>query len=407
MYTDSTMEKIYTGTTILASWMIYFFSHLFPRSRKIWIFIGWHKNKDREIFADNSKYLFLHVAHTRKDIRAIWIGADDEIVEILNRNGYESYSVRTFWGAYYSLRAKYTIIDALMQIENWRYSGRSRVIQLWHADGLKTLHLGSVWSLEKYKEILLSPGLFKKSYFFIASSPYIAKHFISPSFDVPEQTIRITGLPRYDAFFNTVRGSEIDAHKELQEKLDAVKTKGARRIIFYAPTFRRGRTARTQLDHLKLQELNSFLAARNCFLFISLHPKFAASDWMQDALSQIVFINPDFDKYPLLPRFDIIITDYSSLCLEFLLLDKPSIFYVYDFDEYRKDPGIPEEFWNLVPGPRVQTFKELLKALDAPDTLQEERKRVRDILFTFERGRSSELVARYILKDAGLREINA
>jgi CDP-glycerol glycerophosphotransferase (TagB/SpsB family) len=378
------MQKILTGAILLLSYAVYPFSFLFPRDKRVWAFVGWHKNKEREIFSDNSKYLFLHVANTRKDIRAIWIADDDKLARILRKRGYESYSITSLKGIYYSLRAGWTIIDAVIQLHNWRYSGGSSMIQLWHADGLKNLELDG-----------------RGFRFFIASSPYIAKHFMAPSFGAPLERVRITGLPRYDIFFKNISGAEIDQHTELEEKLDAVKTKDPKKVIFYAPTFRRGKSPKAQLDHLQLEKLNDFLLKQNYFLFISLHPKFASSDWASSDRSNIFFINPDFDKYPLLPRFDMVITDYSSTCLEFLLLDKPAIFYVYDFEEYKKDPGIPEEFWGLVPGPRVKTFEELLAALQAPDTLGAERKRVRDILFTFERGHCAEAVTREILKEIG------
>ena len=91
-----------------------------------------------------------------------------------------------------------------------------------------------------------------------------------------------------------------------------------------------------------------------------------------------------------MPNFDLVITDYSSICLEFLLLDKPTIFYVYDLDDYRHNPGLPEEFWQLVPGPRVQNFDELLGTLDKPDQEAAARQRVRQILFEFKPGQAAQ-----------------
>lgn len=394
------MKRIRTGGAILASWLIYALSHLFPRNKRIWIFVGWHKNKEREIFADNSKYLFLHVANTRKDVRAVWIGSDDKIVAILRDNGYESYSVHSFLGTLYSLRAGYTIIDALMSTRNWRYSGRSRVIQLWHADGIKTLHLDSSWSWKKWKEIILTPGLFRKFHFFVASSKYIAKHFICPSFGVGDDKVRITGLPRYDVFFREISGAEIDMHTELEQTLKEIQSLNPKKLIFFTPTFRRGKDPNVSIAELKLHEVERFLVKNNYRMVISLHPKFSASSWMpKNEFSRIYFSNPDFDKFSLLHHFDTIVTDYSSMCLEFLLLDKPSIFYIYDFEEYKRENGIPEEFWSLVPGPRVTTFEALLDALAALDDREEERQRVRDILFTFEKGQSAELITQSILKE--------
>jgi CDP-glycerol glycerophosphotransferase (TagB/SpsB family) len=395
-------RKIKTPLILLLSWMMYPLSWLSPRSNQIWIFVGWHKSADREIFADNSKYLFLYTTEHHKEIRSIWIAEDDNMRDQLRAHGYESYTVTSWLGLYYSLRAGYTIIDANMRLFNWRASGRSKVIQLWHADGIKGLELGSSWKLSKFREIIISPGLFRRIYFFIASSPYIATNFICPSFDVPRERVRITGLPRYDIFFKHIRNADIDIHQDLDEALQKVRAMHPSRILLYAPTFRRGKDADSPLAQLDLSKLNTFLSERNDFLFISLHPKFSTTEWLpKEIFSHISFVNPDFDKYPLLPRFDLVITDYSSLCLEFLLLDKPSIFFVYDFDEYRKDPGIPEDFWNLVPGPRPRTFDDLLRALtETSATRSEERKKAREILFIFKPGEASKNVAHEILKDS-------
>ena len=342
--------KLATSALLLASWIIYPLSFIVPKNPKIWIFIGWHKNKEREIFADNAKYLFLHVTHNCPDIRAVWIGADKKISALLRAAGYESWSIDSWSGIYYSLRAGYTIIDAVMKTINWRYSGGSRTVQLWHADGLKKLDLAPVRSWSHWRQVLLEPSRLKRFGLFISSSRYMAQKFVGPSFGASENQIKITGLPRYDAFFRTEAGMAIDQHEELKQKMAAARAGGARRLIFYAPTFRRGQAADSPLRQLNLPALDQFLADRNDFLFISLHPKFSTANWRPDGeLKRVFFINPDFDKYPLLPNFDLVITDYSSICLEFLLLDKPTIFYVYDLDDYRHNPGLPEEFWQLVP----------------------------------------------------------
>lgn len=388
------MQKAKTVLIIALGWVIYFFSHLMPRDKKLWVFVGWHKTKDRETFADNSKYLFLHVANTKKNIRAIWLARDSKMSGILQSHGYESYDIHSLKGVYYALRAGCTVIDALMQLRNWRYSGGSITIQLWHADGIKKLDRSSAWSFSKLPRILFSPSLYKRFRFFIASSPYIAENFICPSFGASMDEVRITGLPRYDAFFRNIPGAEIDLHTELERHLKALRSKNIEKILFYSPTFRRGKGPDSSLAQLDLPRFNAFLLTKNYHLIISSHPKFSASDWLPShTFSNISFSNPDYDKFLLLHYFDAIITDYSSMCLEFLLLDKPTIFFVYDLEEYRKNPGLPEEFWGMVPGPRVKTFEELLQAIEAPDTLADERKRVRDILFTFTKGRAAEAVA--------------
>ena len=128
------MKRLWSGVLLFISWVVYLVSFLAPRNKRLWVFVGWHKSRERETFADNSKYLFLHVANTRKDVRAIWMAEDDKMRDILRSKGYESYNIHSLAGAYHSLRAGYTIIDALMRLPNWRYSGRSKTIQLWPAD---------------------------------------------------------------------------------------------------------------------------------------------------------------------------------------------------------------------------------------------------------------------------------
>ena len=73
------IKKLRTAGFVLTSWVLYLFSFLVPRHKKIWIFIAWHKNQARETFADNAKYFLLHVTNTRKDVRAIWIGGVNKI----------------------------------------------------------------------------------------------------------------------------------------------------------------------------------------------------------------------------------------------------------------------------------------------------------------------------------------
>ena len=94
----------------------------------------------------------------------------------------------------------------------------------------------------------------------------------------------------------------------------------------------------------------------------------------------------------MLPKFDELITDYSSLAMDFIILDKPIIFFVPDIGEYKKTPGLHEELWSLMPGHKVYSFEELKGALDKEDEYKEERKRAREILFKFKDANSSKRI---------------
>lgn len=393
------MTKFVTTLNIILSWIIYPLSFLFPRNNKIWAFIGWHKNVEREIFGDNAKYLFLHVSQNHKEIKTIWIGRDRKICKVLQKRGYRAYYIHSLPGIYYSLRAGLTIIDAVMQINNWRYSGGSKTVQLWHADGIKRLSFTDQWCLKNALEIFNQPGSFKSFEFIIASSEYIRDIFICPSFNVSKEKVRITGLPRHDSLLRVVKDVDIDLHGNLKLDIDRVREKGIERLILYVPTFRRGKTLKEQLSPLNFESLDQFLKQQNYHLIISLHPKFAASNWIPEkTFTNITFSNPGFDQYALFKEFDLLITDYSSICIDFIVMNKPSIFYIYDIDEYRQNEGLTEDYWRFMPGPRVTDQNELEKALSIDlETLRQKNNPARDIVIKHRDGNSSGRVTQEIM----------
>jgi CDP-glycerol glycerophosphotransferase (TagB/SpsB family) len=387
------ISKLYTIIHLLGGWIIYILSFVAPRDKNTWIFIGWHRNEEREIFADNSKYFFLYVANNLKEIRSIWIGEDKKICKILENKGYEAYYVNSIKGIYYSLRAGYTIIDAMMKIENWKYSGNSRTIQLWHGKGPKRIIYDSPYSLPKYNKIIY-PNLFKKYDYLIASSNYTAD-FMAKSFRLKKDRVLITGLPKHDPLINNISGGEIDINMDLYEQIKKAKLKNHKKIILYAPTWRPDGT--NPISKLKLKDLDNLLNKKGYFLIGLLHPKFSAQNWIpKEKFSNIGFARSGYDIYPLLSSFDLLITDYSSVSTDFLFMNKPTIYFVYDIEKYKKDMGLYEDFWNLLPGPRAYSFEELLGLIEMENN--ENRKIAQEKLFSFIDGNASKRIVEAISK---------
>ena len=77
---------------ITRNFILYFFSLFIPKSKKFILIGGWFGNR----FADNSKYLYLHVNNNLKNLgfkKAIWISRDFDIVKELNDKGYCAYQL--------------------------------------------------------------------------------------------------------------------------------------------------------------------------------------------------------------------------------------------------------------------------------------------------------------------------
>jgi len=401
-------SKITTFSEILLGWIIYPLSFLTPRSDKIWVFIGCRQSKERELFADNSKYMFLYVAQNIPDIRTIWISGDNQLPKVIRGLGYKAYYIYSLQGVFYSLRAGYTFVDAFVQFSNWKFCGSTKVIQLWHGKSMKKTAYASPYSLPAASR-LISPNLFKNYEYVIAASEYAGK-MISTVFRIPMEKVLITGLPRHDVMFKKIKGSEIDSVPVLEDKVKSLKKAGINKIVSYAPTFRPNATnplfenLKKGIDtfQLDLKMLDRLFRKQNSHLFITLHPKFSLDNYGTDEFRNITFLPSGFDVYLTLPLFDALITDYSSLFSDFLLLDRPMVFLVYDLEKYKVEMGLFDDFDEMTPGPKVFTNQELVveveKVLDGVDKYKEKRGKIRQIFYKNPDGHSAQRLSK-ILED--------
>ena len=105
------------------------------------------------------------------------------------------------------------------------------------------------------------------------------------------------------------------------------------------------------------------------------------------------------DIYPLLPYTDVLITDYSSVLYDYLLMPgKGVILYLYDYVDYVKERDFNYPFLDNVAGEVAYTFPELLTAMkrDAYDTASYAA--IRERFWGDYAGGASRAVADYFLK---------
>ena len=361
------------------TYFLYFCSCLFPRSKNIWTFIGWHIGPGIEVFADNTKYLYLHVANTVPNIRAVWLAKDKEFASLLRSRGYRSYYQYSLLGIWSALRAGTTVIDAFLQPENFRWTGRTRLVQLLHGKGMKAGGYGQ-------------KPLHAQQYIF-TTSPFV--NTMLPEIFVEKTPMLVAGYSRADVFFKEMPGSEIGVDKKTKAILDDPKY--TKRFL-YAPTFRRGDKTLDLSHFIDMTAMSEWLVKNNYLLLMSLHPKYR--DQARDISYPNIHFVEDSDVYPLLPSIDILINDYSSIFTDYLLLDRPIIFYPYDLKEYMVSPGLTfDSYDTYTPGPKAYNFEELIQTLEktiAHDDHVADRKRVRDLYHTYQDGNSSERIMKIL-----------
>ena len=134
---------------------------------------------------------------------------------------------------------------------------------------------------------------------------------------------------------------------------------------------------------LDLPYLEEFCSKNNLIFILKLHPfvmQFQENFAPTEGFTNILFHDAVSDIYPLLKYTDLLITDYSSIYFDFLLLDRPIIFFNYDYDEYSSNMGgFVYDYCENAPGLQVNTQDHMqiaiLKSLrgDAPFSKQRKK----------------------------------
>jgi len=230
----------------------------------------------------------------------------------------------------------------------------------------------------------------------LAASPYTAET-LARTIDIPEEKVLTAGLPKNDVFFREIAGADIDSHPQLKS-LASRKSTQPGRYILYAPTFRRWECRPNKQLHL--EKLHEHLERENSFLFITLHRLHAVYCPCKISVAgmpRITVIDSGYDLYPHLRLFDALITDYSNIFTDFVLLDKPAYFFVPDLEEYKNAGALHKDFEKLAPGPLVRTTEELIEALSGKDKWHSKRQQARTLFFTHKDGRASERIAQSLM----------
>ena len=142
------------------------------------------------------------------------------------------------------------------------------------------------------------------------------------------------------------------------------------------PTWRDSqRTIFTQ--SMDLKRLQDIMAEQNALLVLKPHANVILSGGIGD-FNNILLTDIRMDIYPLLPYTDVLITDYSSILYDWLLMEgKDVILYLYDFEAYVKERDFYYPYKENVTGRIVNTFDELCNCIATFDYRMDEKERDR------------------------------
>lgn len=243
----------------------------------------------------------------------------------------------------------------------------TQVVQLWHGCGaLKIFGYAAAnksWGMSA-REMERNPIHINYSLACV-SGPKAVDPF-ARAFNAPQGVVQDIGVPRTDIYFD--EGFKAAARQKVRDAFPGI---GERKIILYAPTFR-GNSLYASYFNLNMDPaaLADALGDRYA-LVLKLHPLLRRSGFtpaMAKAYEGFVFdATHVLSTEEVLCAADILITDYSSILFEYLLLERPVISYIYDINKYTSDRGFFYPYEETAPGPYVHTQAELIERLQTVD----------------------------------------
>jgi len=302
-------------------------------------------------FTDNAYAVYKYIIdHQQKfdSYKLIWLTLNKEKAQELNKlfaiknEKCRAYCRFTFCSLWYYYRAKYVFcthgVFGLLKL-----SQTNKIINLWHGMPLKGIGVFDKISDNTKADIT------------VATSDYY-RDIMAKSFRIDIEKVFLTGQPRNDLLFEmtdfySFYGIEKDRYSK---------------VGIWLPTYRRsfigklreeGIFQENKISYLNFNDLESLdilLQQLKILIIIKIHP--------MDFLQTIEFptyknvlllksLNSNIQLYPLLGSTDFLLTDYSSVWIDYDILNKPIGFVMNDIEEYKNDRGlIFDDLENLLPG---------------------------------------------------------
>ncbi len=191
------------------------------------------------------------------------------------------------------------------------------VIQLWHSCGLlKKFAYDTSLDISPYFK-----GSVTKNTTLITVSSEACVPVFEQALKLQNGIVKATGVSRTDCYFDEKYNESCKA--EFYSKYPQYRDK---RIALWAPTFRGTAANPVSVGQHAIENLQNQLG-NGWAVIIKQHPHIKDGS------------NCDIPTSRLFPVADILISDYSSLILEYIIYRKPFMIYAPDYDEYTKERG--------------------------------------------------------------------
>jgi len=318
-------------------------------------------------YSDNAKVLSDYILENTK-YKVVWLVDNKAKIEKLNnlKTVNRVYFTDSTHKHIYSVAAYYYALKArcVFYTHNFHWVGRKNkgqlFVNIWHGSGYKAS--SGIRPANAFDYMVVPGKLFVRSK--------------AEFFECTEDEILPLGYPRYDLF-------KKDGKNKVEDFYTQLGLSNATKIIIWLPTFIFDEHLLSYSNPLpyifsgmplletrkQLHELDDLCAKSNIKIIIKKHHyKYSPTPFerYREDLKNILVLRDDefkesaIDLYELLPHTDALISDFSSVSVDYLLLDKPIGYVVADIEDYRNTRGfVFDEPRDYMPGEHIYDFEDL------------------------------------------------
>lgn len=319
-------------------------------------------------FSSNAKPLYEYMKKRyRSSMNFSWVVRTDEAYYSLKKSGINVYKFDT--DEYYNyIKSVDVIFSTHGDFINDKPEG-ALYIELWHGIGSKKLGFLSD-NLSEFDSLWYSTLKRKIDYVIVPSDFW--RVVFAGLFNIEYARVLSLGFPKINSF------SDKKCVSKLNNVLNIDVTK-FKKVIYYMPTYRNGcnrSDSSINFDNIFFAErydeclLIDYLRKNNYLLCIKKHPS-EELNFPNIISNNIKLITEDMlnkanvTVNEIMNASDLLISDYSSLGIEYMFLNKPIIYLISDINEYNEKRGFifnNYEFW--MPGFRASNINELINSID-------------------------------------------
>lgn len=343
-------------------------------------------------FACNPYALYEYIRDNTEHETA-WIIKKSERFTALRDRGVRCALYNTIAGNQLVNEADYVVMNSYTFMDIPKREGQV-VVNLWHGSGVKA---------HDYYNYDLSPNQAKRLSDYFEKVDLMCVHSLDDRFRLSAMLhydIRrsyVTGQPRLDCV-KSADGKD-NLKKLFSDKLDSYD-----RLILFTPSFRANMSSHSgtifsdnifRLEDYDDTNLKELLEEYNAALIYKLHPieqtafagrVFELNEHCYELTDEMLF-DDDLRYDELLNAFDVMISDYSSIVFDYLLLNRPIVYLLPDYEEYISERGfVFKNIDDYMPGEKAFNFAELLSALKNcfTDPLHYEKERMAVLRYRFD-----------------------